>query len=89
LKIRFFFIIEEEITCAKMAEIALHAKSKLGPTLINKDLHPQSPNGTILAGIIRRHALVVGNGEQTKCVGKITRKRRNKNDWKKALWTLS
>ena len=32
-------------------------------------------NGTILAGIIRRHGLVVGNGMKEKCTGLITRKR--------------
>ena len=88
----FFVTLEEEITCAEMAGksilIAMDANSKLGSTLINGDPHPQSLNGTILAGIIRRHALIVGNGVETKCVGKITRKRQTKNGIEESIVDL-
>ena len=38
-----------------------------------------SKNGTILSGIIERHALIVTNGITDKCTGVITRKRVTKN----------
>ena len=42
---------------------------------IENDPHIQSNNGRILAGIIRRHEIVVANGLKGKCSGVITRKR--------------
>ena len=51
--------------------IELDANSKLGPALISHD-KKQSPNGKILAGIINRQKLKVGNGLK-QCKGTITR----------------
>ena len=48
--------------------------SKLGPKYIPNDPHELSPNGSLLAAIIERQNLIVGNGSQ-KCRGTITRKR--------------
>ena len=39
----------------------MDANSKLGPSLIPGDKHPQSDNGRILADIIDRHGLLIGN----------------------------
>ena len=52
----------------------MDAKSKLGFKYIPKDPHPISPNGSILAGIMERHALYVANGSD-KSSGTITRRR--------------
>ena len=54
--------------------IELDANSKLGPELIPGDMHSQSMNGKILAAIIARHGLVLGNSMK-QCVGLVTRKR--------------
>ena len=40
--------------------------------------HNQSENGKVLAGIIKRHALIVMNSVKNKCSGKIPRKRTTK-----------
>ena len=78
-KMPFFQALEEEIAKAEIAGksilIGLDANSKLGPEWITKDPHNQSHNGTILEGIIQRHALIVANGNQDKCSGVVTRKR--------------
>ena len=37
------------------------ANSKLGPDLIPGDPHKQSTNGSMLAGIIARQNLIIGN----------------------------
>ena len=58
--------------------IELDANSKLGPQIIPGDIHCQSENGKILAGIIERHGLVLGNSLD-QCEGVITRKRVTKN----------
>ena len=77
----FFIALETEIEKAELAGksvlIELEANSKLGPNYISKDPHNITPNGTLLAGIIERHTLVVGNGSD-RCVGTITRKKSNK-----------
>ena len=52
----------------------MDSNSKLGQEYIPNDPHEKSPNGTLLANIIERHALIVANGS-TKCSGRITRKR--------------
>ena len=56
----------------------MDAHSKLGPHMIKGDPHAQSDNGKILEGIIKRNALSVINNSQTKCIGKLTRKRNTK-----------
>ena len=56
----------------------MDANSKLGPAIIEGDPHNQSENGKVLAGIIKRHALIVMNSVKNKCSGKITRKRTTK-----------
>ena len=50
----------------------MDANSKLGPDLIAGDMHEQSDNGKVLADIIKRHDLIVGNGSK-KCKGRVTR----------------
>ena len=78
-RLPFFTTLEEEIFKAEMLGksifIEMDANSKLGPEFIAKDPHSQTQNGKILAGIIRRHGLVVANGMEEKCSGLITRKR--------------
>ena len=75
----FFQAFEEEIIKAglygKSILISFDGNSKLGPDWIPGDSHKQSPNGTILAGILNRHALNVVNGIQGKSKGLITRSR--------------
>ena len=81
-RMAFFLALEEEIVKAeldgKSILIELDANSKLGPELIPGDLHSQSDNGKILAAIIARHGLVIGNSMK-QCQGLITRKRVTKN----------
>ena len=55
--------------------IEMDSNSKLGPDLIPKDPHKQTSNGKLLAGIIQRHGLIVGNGLNAICVGNIIRRR--------------
>ena len=78
-RLPFFISLEEEIIKAallgKSIFIELDANSKLGPTIIENDPHSQSQNGRILAGIIERNGLVVGNSLKDKSSGLITRKR--------------
>ena len=61
----FFLALEEEIVKAELAGkailIELDANSKLGPDVIPGDMHPQSINGKVLASIIEKHDLMVGN----------------------------
>ena len=74
----FFLAIETEIEKAILAGksilIEMDANAKLGKSIIAGDPHEQSPNGTILANIVERHNLIVGNGRDT-CQGTITRQR--------------
>ena len=44
-----------------LAILEFDANSKLGPTLIPSDPHSQSVNGKMLAGIISRQNLIIGN----------------------------
>ena len=78
-KMPFFIALEEEVSKAIMANksilIEIDANSKLGSSYIEKDPKPMSPNGTILSGIMERHALCVANGITEKCSGVITRKK--------------
>ena len=77
----FFLALEEEIIKAELAGksilMELDANSKLGKELIPGDIHSQSENGKLLAGIIARHGLVLGNSMDV-CKGLITRKRTTK-----------
>ena len=57
--------------------IQLDSNSKLGPELIPGDLPPQSPNGKILASLIYRNYLTIGNSMNC-CQGLITRVRKTK-----------
>ena len=56
----------------------MDANSKLGPDYIPGDKHPQSDNGRLLAGVIERHSLLIGNAHE-RCEGLITRKRVTKD----------
>ena len=77
-RLPFFIALETEVEKAELAGksvfIELDANSKLGPTYIPKDPNKMTPNGSLLAGIIDRHNLIVGNGSD-KCKGTITRTR--------------
>lgn len=79
----FFDRLEEEVIKAKMNDkeifIEIDANSKLGENVIKGDPHRQSNNGKMLHEIIQRNALVVMNGEESKCIGKITRRRSTVN----------
>ena len=60
----FFLALEQEIVKAeldgKSILIELDANSKLGPQYIPGDMHCQTENGKLLAGIIDRLGLVIG-----------------------------
>ena len=76
---QFFTVLEAEIKKAemlgKLVFIEMDANSKLGPSIIPNDPHQQTANGKILADVIERNALTVGNALENKCRGTITRKR--------------
>ena len=76
-KMPYFVALEHEISTAelegKSTIITMDANSKLGKEYVPGDPHPQSANGKILAGIIERNALIVGNGILSKRKGLITR----------------
>ena len=78
----FFLALEEEIMKSQLAGkstiIQLDANSKLGPDLVPGDKHEQSANGSLLAGIIARHSLIIGNS-LNKCKGLITRRKATKD----------
>ena len=42
--------------------MGIDANSKLGPEWIKNEPNPRSTNGSILAGILERYALIVANG---------------------------
>ena len=79
----FFLALEEEVIQAGLAGkaviIGLDANSKLGKDWIPEDSHEQSPNGKVLSGILKRHALSVVNSLQGKSQGLITRRRTTVN----------
>ena len=81
-RLQFFIALETEIEKAELAGksvlIEMDANSKLGPKYIPGDPHAMTPNGALLAGVIERHALCVGNGAK-ECKGTITRKRTTRN----------
>ena len=69
----------EEIVKAKSSEklvyIQMDANSKLGPARIKGNPHDQSDNRKILTAIIKQNALFVVNNSDTRCKGKLTRRR--------------
>ena len=77
-RVAFYEALEEEIIKAELSgkSIIVEAdfNAKLGNDIIPNDPHNESPNGKILAGIIRRQNLTVLNGH-VNCVGTITQKR--------------
>ena len=74
----FFMALETEVVKAELGGksliIEMDANAKLGVKYIAGDPHVITPNGELLAGIIERHALIVGNGRD-KYSGTITRRR--------------
>ena len=78
----YFIALETEIEKATLAGraviVEMDANAKLGRKYIRRDPHEISPNGVILANIVERQSLVVGNGTDM-CTGTITRKRVTKN----------
>ena len=78
-RLPFFDALDAEVLNSKLSGksiiIQLDANSKLGSDYIENDIHEQSVNGQLLAGIIERHNLVVVNSLKDKCQGSITRKR--------------
>ena len=84
-RLPFFITLETEIEKAELAGkdiiIEMDANAKLGTKYIPTDPHEITPNAALLAGIIDRHALTVGNGNE-KCKGTITRRRttRDRNE---------
>ena len=78
----FFIALETEVEKATLAGrsviIEMDANAKLGKKFIKEDTHEISPNGLILANIVERQMLVVGNRTDI-CRGTITRKRITKN----------
>lgn len=78
----FFIALETEVEKAALAGrsviVEMDANAKLGKKFIKGDPHEISPNGRILANIVERQMLVVGNGTDM-CRGTITRKRVTKH----------
>ena len=75
-RLPFFLALMEEVMNSEMAGkstiIQLDANSKLGPELVPGDRDQQSENGRLLADIISRHGLIIGN-RMKNCKGLITR----------------
>ena len=67
--------------------IEIDANAKLGQKYIPKDPHGISPKGAILATIVERQQLIVGNGCTT-CEGVITRTRVARNRTEKSVIDL-
>ena len=87
----FFVALETEIEKAVLAGksilIEMDANSKLGNTIIPGDPYEMSPNGAILAQIVERHNIIVGNGINT-CKGTITRQRQTRARTEKSVIDL-
>ena len=87
----FFVALETEVEKANLAGksiiIELDANAKLGKKYIPDDPHDMSPNGAILAEIVERQDIVVGNGTSI-CQGTITRTRVTKNRTEKSAIDL-
>ena len=56
----------------------MDSNSKLGPKYIPNNTHEKSPNGSLFANIIERHALILANGLPN-CTGRITCKKVTKD----------
>ena len=84
----FFMALETEVEKANLAGksifIEMDANAKLGEKYIPNDTHRISSNGTILALIVERQQLIVGNG-QSICQGTITRTRVARNRIEKSV----
>ena len=78
----FFIVLEAEIENAALADrvviIEMDANAKLGAKSIKGNPQYISPNGSILAQIVERQGLIVGNGTAI-WKGMITRKRVTKH----------
>ena len=87
----FFVALETEIEKANLAGksviIELDANAKMGKKYISGDPHDISPNGLILAAIVERQQIIVGNGTSI-CQGTITRTRVTKNRTEKSVIDL-
>ena len=70
--------IEKTNLAGKSIMIEMDANAKMGKQYIPKDPHDISPNGTMLASIVERQHLLVGNGQNI-CTGTITRTRTARN----------
>ena len=81
-RLLFFLALETDVEKATLAGASIiietDANSKLVPNYIPNDPHALSPNGALLAVIIERHNLILGNGS-SKCKGTITRTRSTRN----------
>ena len=88
-RLPFFLALEEEVIKAEMDGkdilIQMDANSKLGPEMIKGDPHIQTPNGKLLAQIVKRNDLKVINGIQSKCKGIITRRRETKDNVEESI----
>jgi exonuclease III len=76
-------IIKSQLIGASVI-IEFDANSKLGPELLPGDPHQQSTNGSMLAGIITRQNLIIGNS-LSKTTGLITRQRTTVNGEEKSV----
>ena len=87
-RIPFFIALETEIEKAELEGrsiiVEIDANSKLGEMYIPNDPHEITPNGRLLAAIIERHSLILGNGS-TNCTGTITRCRKTKKSIEKSV----
>lgn len=88
-KMLFFNAVEEEVSKALSEGISVilmgDLNNKLGKDHIKDDPKEQSENGTILSGIIARHALCVVNGLGQRVTGTITRQRSTTNGDEKSV----
>ena len=84
----FFVALETEIEKPALADrsviIEMDANAKLGEKYIRSDPYEISPNGEILAQIVERQCLIVGNGKNL-CRGTITRKPVTRNRTKQSV----
>jgi exonuclease III len=87
----FFVALETEVEKANLAGkpciIEIDANAKLGNKYIAQDPHTMSPNGAILASLVERQQLIVGNGRSI-CQGTITRIRNTRNRTEKSVIDL-
>ena len=65
--------------------VQMDANAKLGPDYVKDDPKSMSGNGKVLAGIMKRHVLIVINGLQDKCNGTIMRQRKTTNYIEKSV----